>query len=146
MTVSKWDKRFLVLAEHKASWSLDKGTKVGCVIAKGRQDKYYGYNGFPQGIADTDARLHNYDLKHKLVIHAEMNAIFSARESLEGHTLYSTLVPCIRCAVSIIRVGITRVVCYSGETIKMKKHAVDIELTKQIFNEAGIEFIMLGFK
>lgn len=50
MNQRKWDIRFLKLAEHKTTWSKDPQTKVGCVIALGKQDKYYGYNGFPSGI------------------------------------------------------------------------------------------------
>ena len=75
--LTKWDKRFLKLARHKAQWSKD-ATKVGCVITQGKQDKYFGYNGFPQNVEDSPERLSDYELKHKLVIHAEMNAILSA--------------------------------------------------------------------
>jgi len=145
MCTTKWDHRFLDLAVHKAQWSQDPSTKVGCVITKGKQDKYYGYNGFPQGIADLPSRLNNYVLKHKIMIHAEMNAIFSATESLAGHTLYCTHPPCIRCAVSIIRVGITRVICYANTQEKMDKHHVDLELSQQLFKEAKIDYIMLEF-
>jgi len=137
--ISMWDKRFLNLALHKAQWSKDR-TKVGCVITQGKQDKYFGYNGFPQNVMDTQDRLDNKEIKHQLVIHAEMNAILSAKESLEGHTLYCTHPPCIRCASHIIRVGIERVVCLDNKTTDIEKQQRELKLTREIFNEASIEF------
>ena len=144
MILSKWDERFLALADHKATWSKDPSTQVGCVITNGNQDKYYGYNGFPQNIDDSLERLTDYELKQKLVIHAEMNAIFSAKESLLGHTLYCTHPPCIRCAVSIIRVGITNVICYAyNNERQQKKHVEDLTLVGKLFSEANIKWSVI---
>lgn len=42
-------------------------------------------------------------------IHAELNAIFNASQSLEGTTLYVTLSPCIECAKAIVASGIKKV-------------------------------------
>ena len=49
------------------------------------------FNGFPRGIADTEARLNNRDLKLKPIVHGEMNAILAAARvgiPLKGCTLY----------------------------------------------------------
>lgn len=136
---NKWDKRFLALANHKAQWSKDPKTGVGCVIAIGNQDKFFGYNGFPPGIYDIPARLSDYNTKQRLVIHAEMNAILSAKESLEGHTLYVTRPTCIRCAVIIIKMKIIRVVCYQYPTLdKALQHEEEQKLVRELYSEAGI--------
>ena len=138
MNQVKWDRRFLALAEHKAQWSKDR-TKVGAVITLGNQDKYYGYNGFPPGIEDTEERLTNRVTKHQLVIHAEMNAILSANENLQGHTLYCTHVPCIRCAVHTIRSQISRVVTNAPTEQWYIDHEKELQLVDDIFAEAGIK-------
>lgn len=105
----KWDNRFLDLAEAVGSWSKDPSTKVGAVIV--RPDKTIaavGYNGFPRGSEDE-----YQDRDHKLLrtVHAELNAILSAREPLRGYTLYvSPLFPCSNCAAAIVQSGIKFVV------------------------------------
>lgn len=109
---TKWDKRFLALAEHISSWSKDPSTKVGAVIV--RPDltiASLGYNGFPRG-CDDDIHLYmNRTYKYSRIIHAELNAILSASESLHGYTLYTwPFPPCDRCAGAIIQAGITRIV------------------------------------
>ena len=141
--MNKWDKRFLNLALHKAEWSKDI-TKVGCVITQDKQDKYFGYNGFPQGIDDTHERLSNREVKHELVIHAEMNAILSANGSLKDHTLYCTHPCCTRCAVHIIRVGIKRVVCINNPTTDTAKQLAQLKVTTELFKEAEIEFELIN--
>ena len=107
-----WDRRFLALAQHIAGWSKDPSTKVGAVIV--RPDKTVasvGYNGLPRGVEDTMARLQDRDTKLDLTVHAEINALAFAKESLQFCTLYVwPLPPCIRCATSIIQHGIHRVV------------------------------------
>ena len=49
-----WSDKFHNLAKHIATWSKDKNSKIGCVIA---DDKHrvlsVGYNGFPQGANDN---------------------------------------------------------------------------------------------
>ena len=107
----KWDMRFLNLAEHIAQWSKDPSTQVGAVITDKRRIISLGYNGFPQGVDDTDERLNNRELKYKMIIHGEINAILFARESLFGHTLYTwPFMPCPVCASIVAQTGIKRVV------------------------------------
>lgn len=105
------DQFWLEQAIHYASKSKDPSTKVGCVIV--RPDGTMasaGRNGFPRKIADSPERLNNREVKHRLTIHAEMNALHFATESVVGATLYSTFAPCEYCAIHIIQRGITRVV------------------------------------
>ena len=105
----KWDKRFLTLAEHIASWSKDPSTKCGAVIVSGKKIISVGYNGFPAGCKDDNALYQNRDRKYLRVIHAEQNAIYTARENLEllECTIYiHPLPPCAQCAAAIIQVGL----------------------------------------
>ena len=109
----KWDRRFLHLATQVAGWSKDPSTGVGAVIVRpDRTIASLGYNGFPRGVADTYE-----DRDHKLLrtVHAELNAILSAREPLSGCIIYSTLCPCSNCAAAIIQAGIAGVVSYNTE-------------------------------
>jgi dCMP deaminase len=137
MTIEKWDRRFLDLADHVAQWSKDPRTKVGAVIVDQKNRVVsIGYNGFPRGVDDSDKRYENRALKHKLVAHAERNALDNAPLMVEGCTLYVPLMPCNECAKSIVQKGITKVVTYypdrSGEGFNW-------DVTKMLFAESGIE-------
>lgn len=140
--MNKWDIHYLGLAIYHSVLSKDPRTKVGCVITNGKESPVLGYNGLPKNIEDSEQRLNDYDTKHKLVIHAELNAIMSSNRSLKNNTLYCTHPPCIRCTVNIIQKEISKVVCVKSSNEKMIKHKVDIELSKQLFTEAGIDFLI----
>jgi dCMP deaminase len=111
--LDKWTERFLSMAELVGSWSKDPSTQVGAVIVRpDRTIASLGYNGFPRGVKDD-----YLDRDHKLLrtVHAEMNAILSAREPLNGCTLYvSPLFPCANCAAAIIQSGVSAVVARMG--------------------------------
>lgn len=108
---NKWDLRFLKLAHEVATWSKDPSSQIGAVIVRpDRTMASFGFNGFARGAYDGTDLYENRDVKLRRMIHAEMNAILSAREPLHGYTLYSTFVPCDRCAPHIIQAGIKRVV------------------------------------
>lgn len=110
MTSTKWDRRFLKLAELVASWSKDPSTRVGAVIVDDlRLVRGLGYNGFPRGVADDD-RLRKKETKYPLVVHAEANAILNSNGSVRGCTLYSTQIPCHECCKLLIQAGISWVV------------------------------------
>lgn len=135
---NKWDKRFLELASLVGSWSKDPSTKVGAVIVD--QDNRVvsvGFNGFAKGVEDTPERYNDRELKYKLVIHAEENALLHANVPLQGATLYCfPFVPCASCASKIIQSGIKRVVA----TDDMPARWYDsFKLSLDIFSEAGVE-------
>ncbi len=129
-----WDCWFLGLARYHASASKDPSTRVGAVIV--RPDRIVvasGFNGFPRGIADTDARLADRPTKYQLVVHAEMNALLQAGWQAAGCTLYSwPLAPCERCAAHIAQAGIVRVVAPGVRE--------DFAGTPAILGEAGVGF------
>lgn len=132
----KWDRRFLELADHIASWSRDPSTKVGaCIIDNKRHVVSVGYNGFPRGVLDLDERYDNRETKLMFVAHAERNALDNAHSDVSGCTLYTTLFPCNECAKSIIQRGINRIVAYEDE--RVTKH-FNWEVTKMMFQETNI--------
>ena len=108
----KWDDRFLGLAQFIAQWSLDPNTKVGAVIADSEQRIVsLGYNGFPRGVHDLPERLQNRDIKLKMTVHGELNAIIFAQRPLSECTLYTwPFMSCAQCAAMVIQSGIRRVV------------------------------------
>lgn len=138
MLENKWDKRFMALAEHIASWSLDPSTKVGAVVVDDKKRIVsVGFNGFPRGIAD-DERLKDKTEKYEHVIHAEINALTFAQRSLEGCTLYVwPLPPCARCATQIIQNGIRRVV--SPLPSQKTTWLESIYRASAMFDEAGVK-------
>src|SRR5262245_56317864 len=81
---SKWDARFLELAEFVSKWSKDKA-KVGAVLATPRSGAIaLGYNGFPIGVEDRAERLEDPDIKLDMVVHAEQNALLIAGPAALG--------------------------------------------------------------
>jgi len=112
---SKWDIRYLQLAENIASWSKDPSTQIGAIaVGTKGQVLAQGYNGFPRGVEDRVEYYEDRETKYKYVVHAEMNVIYNATYngvSLDGATLYVTGLPvCSDCAKGVIQVGIKRVV------------------------------------
>lgn len=137
--MSSWDYRFLDLAEHVGRWSKDPSTKVGAVIVRpDRTIASLGYNGFPRGVADQYE-----DREHKLLrtVHAEMNAILSSRDQLNGCTLYvSPLFPCSQCAAAIIQAGITQVVARMGQP--REEWTKSFNAAQDMFRYANVDFMI----
>lgn len=141
-----WDDWFIGLTRYVATRSKDPRTHVGSAIVRpDRTIASTGYNGFPRGIEDTPELLENRDAKYERVVHAELNAVLTAREPLHGYTLYCSLLPCPRCAVHVIQAGIARVVApvMSDEEAKRWEGKINFALTKQLFFEAGVEVTLL---
>jgi dCMP deaminase len=135
--MNKWDRYFLELAEFISRPSKDPSTKVGSVIVDSdRRIVSTGYNGFARGVIDSPERLNNRDIKYKLVIHAERNAIIFARQDLRGCTIYTwPFMPCAVCAGMIIQSGIARVVAPLNDAPRWQE---EFKLSKEQFEEANI--------
>lgn len=145
----KWDRRFLKLAEHIASWSKDPSTQVGAVLTQGKDVVGIGYNGFPKGVVDSPLRYEDRDTKYRLVVHAEVNAILMAGSRANGGTLYvwpSFMLPpiCHDCCRIAIQVGVREVVGYvddeddlTGRQLRWKD---SILLSRMMCNEAGVTY------
>jgi len=127
------------LARHVALLSKDPSTKVGAVIFDGKKRIVSaGYNGLPRGVSDTQERLTNRDIKYKMVLHAEVNALSFATAPVEGATLFCTHPCCTQCAAQIIQRGVAHV-CWPSPTPEFSKRwAEDMDLSMQMFGEAGV--------
>lgn len=135
--MNRWDKYFFDLCHRNAEMSKDPSTQVGAVIV--RPDKTVvsmGWNGFPRGVEDQTERYEDKPTKYKMIVHAECNAILSAKEPLRGYSLYvSPLHPCADCAGMIIQSGIAQVFYQSQDRSDWDEH---FKLARQMFCEAGV--------
>lgn len=139
------------MAKLVSTWSKDPSTKIGAVLVN--PDNVVlgmGYNGFPRGVADTDERLNNRELKYKLVVHGEVNAILAAMKNghdLTGSRLYvypTLMLPniCPECAKVAAQAGIAEVIGYVAETTE--RWQVMAEASSIILEEAGIKLRVLN--
>lgn len=135
-----WDSRFLTLADTIAQWSKDPSTKVGAVIVNDKRIIMgVGYNGFPRGVDDSEESYADRELKHRMVVHAEANAILNARGSVEGCTLYvSPLPPCAECAKLIIQAGISKVIARAPSGTAMKRWGESFHTAGSMLNQADV--------
>lgn len=137
--IHKWDARFIELAKHVASWSKDPSTQVGAVIVDPKTNIVLGlgYNGFPRGVHDDEVRYANRELKYTLVVHAEVNAILTAGQSVKGATIYIwPLFTCNECAKLIIQSGIIKVVSPEPEK---SRWSASYDTATLMYDEAGVE-------
>jgi len=143
-SMSKWDKRFLDLAQHFSTWSKDPSTRVGAVGVVNGRLPIPGYNGFPQNISDAPERLNHRETKYGLTIHAEMNVIYNATElgvSLKGADMYVYGLPvCANCSLGIIQVGIKRVVMRPNFMRLTDDWRRSFNKTATNFEEAGVDW------
>jgi dCMP deaminase len=137
---AKWDRRFMLLADHIATWSKDPSRGVGAVIVSDdRRICATGYNGLPAGIEDRPERLER-PAKYDLICHAEVNAIVQcARQgsSCLGSTIYSTFFPCNTCTLAIIQAGIHRVVSWAAAPGDEHWEA-SIATSRELLAEVGV--------
>jgi dCMP deaminase len=138
-----WDEYYMIIATTAARKSKDPSTKVGAVIVRPDNSVVAtGYNGFPRGVADTPERLNDRNIKYSLVVHAEMNAMLSARESLSGYTLYTyPFMPCDRCFVHVIQAGIKRVVFMKATAEQNTRWGDAFARVRALADEAGVELV-----
>ena len=150
----RWHRHFIAIAQECAKMSKDPNTRVGAVIVgPDREIRSTGFNGLPRGIADTEDRLQDRDLKLKIIVHAEMNAILNAARfgvSLKGCTLYLAATdntgevwggpPCTRCTVEVIQSGISRIISFPKKSIPSRWHE-DLLVANSLIQEAGISYL-----
>lgn len=139
-----WDDYFMDITRLVSKRSTCLRRHVGAVIVRDKRMLATGYNGAPRGIAHCEE---TGCLREKLGIpsgqqqelcrgiHAEQNAIIQAAVSgvsIEDSQIYSVTQPCVVCAKMIINSGIRKVIY---------QDSYPDELSKQMFDEAGIELI-----
>jgi len=106
----KEDLFMMDIAVRVSEESRDEKVSVGCVIAKDRNILAYGYNGTPSGYPNEMRDVHGATLS--CVIHAEQNALAKLAKSTqsgEGASVYTTLFPCMNCAMSLVQAGVTHI-------------------------------------
>ena len=143
----KWDKRYVELARLVASWSKDPSTQVGAVLVRPDNSvASIGYNGFPRGIEDSEERLNDRETKYSYIVHAEMNAVLNAHDSVRGDTLFLwPLLCCDRCAPHMIQAGIRRVVAPTCPPEKAARWEPILEKSRERFAEAGVEILEIPY-
>jgi dCMP deaminase len=144
---AKWDRRYLDLAKLVASWSKDPSTQTGAVIVDplGRVVSV-GYNGFAVGVDDDPERYANRELKYKMIVHCERNAMLFAGRDLAGFTLYTyPFMSCSVCAGMVIQSGIKRCVAPHIPEDKKERWSDDMKLSAQMFFEAGVELDLVDY-
>ncbi|MFW6243349.1 MAG: deoxycytidylate deaminase [bacterium] len=145
---TKWDYRFMALADHVSEWSKDKSTKVGAVIVN-KSDLNpisIGYNGFPKGIVDDINERHERPLKYEYSVHAEQNAIANAAkngQTTKECSIYVNFYPCSRCAGLIVNAGIIKVYCKNKPDFNNERWGDIWKISDSILREANIEIIYL---
>jgi len=144
-----WDNWFLQLAAFYSTASKDPSTKVGAVLVESRTNLVLGlgYNGFPRGVQDTQERLENRELKYKLVVHAEVNAILMAGNRARGGRLYvypSFMLPpiCNECCKVAIQAGISEIVGFmvDEQDARALRWKDSILISRMMCDEAGIAY------
>jgi len=151
---TRWDTHFLNLALAHSKMSKDPSTRVGSVIVGPDKELIsMGFNGLPRGLADTEERLCNRELKYKLVVHAEMNAVLAGARlgmRLKDTTMYlvaqsveTGLIwggpPCTRCLVEMLQVGISSIITTSFKNVPSKWRE-DLLLSVSLIKEVGLHF------
>lgn len=148
---NNWHETFMEIAKAASKRSKDPRTQIGCAIIEPYTKRLVsiGYNGFPRGFQDTPKRWERQE-KKKYVIHAEANAILNAFEDIRGYHLYlysgKSYYPCWECAKIIAQSGISKVIIDAFKNISdINEHiqTYKIKITKEIFNECGIEVELL---
>lgn len=133
---SKWDKRFYNLAVHISAWSKDDSSRVGAVIVDYKKRIVsVGFNGFPAGVDDSPG---DRDRKLRRTVHAEVNALSFAAQSVEGCTMYVTHAPCANCAAIIIQHGVASVFFPEPEEGFLERWGDSYREALLMFKEAGI--------
>ena len=143
-----WDEYFLSLTEHVGSRATCDRGRSGCVIVRDHRVLATGYVGSPSGlphcdevghlfrqVTDEDGTVRTHCVR---TVHAEQNAICQAARygiELQGATLYCRMEPCRVCAMLLLSVGISRVVC------RRRYHAASD--TRAMFRDAGVELVVI---
>lgn len=106
-----WVGYFFNLSYLVSERSPDSQTRHGAVIVdKDNRIVSTGYNGFPRG--GPDLLLPNMrPAKYPYIVHAEMNALLSARCDVTGFSIFVTGFPCRFCLLHIISSGIKEIFC-----------------------------------
>ena len=141
--LGKWERRWFERAIVSGTWSKDEKHKIGSLIVNDDNIELSGgFNGFPRGVKDDDRLLYkNRDIKNRIIIHAEANAICAAARvghALLGGIAFCTQPPCSQCAGMLIQVGVKKVYFFSNTTTHWGE---SIQIAKDILDEAQVPWV-----
>ncbi len=142
-----WDEYFMGIAVLTAMRSKDPNTQVGaCIVAEDNRVLSVGYNGAPNGFADSlvpwDVRKAKNlaDTKYPYSCHSELNAILNFRgnpHDLQGARIYVHYFPCVDCTKAIIQSGIKEVIYLHD--FDHSSNGVEQEASIRMFDVCGIK-------
>lgn len=146
--MTNWDERYLELAAYVSTWSKDPSKQCGAVIVRpNRTLASVGFNGFAIGCDDDSILYNTREIKLSRVIHAEVNAVLLAMESVVGYTMYSWPPgfgpSCDRCATVVIQAGISRIVYQHDESNLTSNWREACQSALEMYAEAGVEVVAL---
>ena len=133
----------MLLAHHIASWSKERGRRVGAVIVGlDKEVRSVGFNGLPRGVRDDLEERHSRETGAKYLwsSHAERNAIYNAARigvPLKGCVMYVPWFPCVDCAKAIIQSGISELVAYEPD-YDDHKWGAEFSLVTEMLDEAKV--------
>ena len=141
--------KYFKLAKYQAEiFSKDPNQKVGAILLapESLQILSLGYNGMPRNIDESKGERWARPIKYKYVEHAERNAVYNACRHgtpLEGSIAVVTLFPCCDCARALLQSGVTMVVSETPD-FSHPRWGEDFKISMEMFQEAGIELVMLN--
>jgi dCMP deaminase len=137
----EWHEYFFNFARDASLKSKDPNKKVGCVIVdQNKRIISTGYNGFPQPCKEYYLSWAKPD-KYGCVIHAELNALLYAKQSLENCNLYTTDAPCENCLKHIIQSGIKQVLYKSADIVRKKIKSEDFLTIRRLIKSSDITVV-----
>ncbi len=147
LTTSKRERDILLKTYlYAKEVSPDPSTKNGAVlVGVDGHILVFGVNKFPKGIAETQSRLIDKEIKYRLVVHAENGAIFTAArcgKRVHGSTLYCPFYSCTECAKAIIQSGVKRVVGHAQLMALASKHTTWVKSiihAWDMLHESGVQ-------
>ena len=143
-----WEQTYFDMIEALRGKSKDPSSQfASLIVGTNHEIRSTGFNGFPRGVKDSPERYANREIKYKLVVHAEQNAILNAARvgiPLDGCILYVDSYPCSNCAKSIIQAGIVEVVLNGDSVIHndegfKSRWKDEIDTALGMFEEAGVK-------
>lgn len=139
VSLTKWDHRFIAMAQLIGSWSKDTSTQVGCVLVDQKNRVIsLGFNGSPHGVTDHHV---TRDEKLARTIHAEVNSILFATRDVTGATAYVTHPPCSACAAVLVQKEIARVVFPKPSEDFLSRWKESYFTALGMFRDVGVEVV-----
>jgi len=137
--------KLIPIAHAYAQLSKDS-VKVGAILCdKEGGILSAGFNGFPRNVEDFQERYDAEDIRDRLIVHAEVNALLQAART-GASTQGSSLVVwgrtvCAECCKAAVQAGVTRILMPQLKPEQSLKWTTHRQWTRIIADEAGVELI-----